>query len=63
MIGPNCMGLLNTDPGIQLNATLLAGLSTGGRVALSTQSGALGLAIPEYAARLALGLVGGRLGR
>ncbi len=56
MIGPNCMGLLNADPGVLLNATFSAVFPPAGRVAFSTQSGALGLAILEYARRVNLGI-------
>lgn len=56
MIGPNCMGLLNTDPAVRLNATFSPVFPPAGRVAFSTQSGALGLAILEYAQRVNLGL-------
>ncbi len=56
MIGPNCMGLLNTDPDIRLNATFTSVVPPPGRVALSSQSGALGLAILAWARRNRLGL-------
>jgi acetyl coenzyme A synthetase (ADP forming)-like protein len=56
LIGPNCMGLLNTDPAIRLNATFSPVVPIEGRVAFSTQSGALGLAILEYLQQLHLGL-------
>lgn len=56
MIGPNCMGLLNTDPDIRLNATFAPEAPPHGRVALSSQSGALGRAILEWARRNRLGL-------
>jgi len=55
LIGPNCMGVLNTDPSVRLNATFSPVYPPHGRVALSTQSGALGLAILDYAARLNIG--------
>jgi acetate---CoA ligase (ADP-forming) len=55
LIGPNCMGVLNTDPAVRLNATFSPVYPPRGRVALSTQSGALGLAILDYAARLNVG--------
>ena len=55
LIGPNCMGVLNTDPAVRLNATFSLVYPPLGRVALSTQSGALGLAILDYAARLNIG--------
>ena len=56
MVGPNCMGLLNTDPNVQINATFAPVFPPQGRVALSSQSGALGLAILELSRRRHLGL-------
>jgi acetate---CoA ligase (ADP-forming) len=56
LIGPNCMGLLNTDPAVRLNATFSPVYPPAGGVAMSTQSGALGLAILDYAKRLDIGI-------
>jgi acetate---CoA ligase (ADP-forming) len=56
LIGPNCMGLLNTDPAVRLNATFSPVYPPTGSVAMSTQSGALGLAILDYARRLDIGI-------
>jgi acetyl coenzyme A synthetase (ADP forming)-like protein len=56
LIGPNCMGIANTDPVVRLNATFAACKPTRGRVGFSSQSGALGLAIMEFANSLGLGL-------
>ena len=56
MVGPNCMGLLNTDPSVQLNASFSPVFPPPGRVAMSSQSGALGLAILAAAQRFQLGL-------
>jgi acetyl coenzyme A synthetase (ADP forming)-like protein len=56
LIGPNCMGLLNTDPAVRLNGTFSPVYPPAGGVAMSTQSGALGLAILEYAQRLHIGI-------
>jgi acetyl coenzyme A synthetase (ADP forming)-like protein len=56
LIGPNCMGLLNTDPAVQLNATFSPVYPPRGGVAMSTQSGALGLAILDCARRLDIGI-------
>ena len=56
LIGPNCMGLLNTDPSVRLNATFSPVYPPAGGVAMSTQSGALGLAILDYARRLNIGI-------
>ena len=56
LIGPNCMGVINTDPAVRLNATFAPSIPPTGRVGFSSQSGGLGLAIIEYANRLGLGL-------
>jgi acetyl coenzyme A synthetase (ADP forming)-like protein len=56
MVGPNCMGLINTDPAVRLNATFAPAAPPAGRVAMSTQSGALGLAILDYARQLHIGI-------
>jgi acetyl coenzyme A synthetase (ADP forming)-like protein len=56
MIGPNCMGILNTDPAVHLNATFSPVYPPSGGVAMSTQSGALGLAILDYARQLQIGI-------
>jgi acetate---CoA ligase (ADP-forming) len=56
LIGPNCMGIINTDPDIALNATFSPVYPPAGRVAMSTQSGALGLAILDTARRLNIGI-------
>src|SRR5688572_21440751 len=56
LIGPNCMGIANTSTDVQLDATFAPTKPTAGRVGFSSQSGALGLAILEYAKSLRLGL-------
>jgi acetyl coenzyme A synthetase (ADP forming)-like protein len=56
MVGPNCLGVLNTDPEVQLNATFAPAWPLRGNVALSSQSGALGVAILDYAKELGLGI-------
>ncbi|HUF47706.1 MAG TPA: GNAT family N-acetyltransferase, partial [Vicinamibacterales bacterium] len=56
MVGPNCMGLVNTDPGVRLNATFSPIYPPAGRLAMSTQSGALGMAILDYARQEDIGL-------
>jgi len=55
MIGPSCMGLLNADPTVRLNASFSPNFPPPGRVAISAQSGALGLAILAAAHRFNLG--------
>ena len=56
MIGPNCLGLLNTDPAVNLNATFAPTWPPHGRVAFSSQSGAIGLTILDYARDLGIGI-------
>lgn len=56
LIGPNCMGIINTDPDVRLDATFAPNVPPAGRVGFSSQSGALGLAIIEHANSLGLGL-------
>lgn len=56
LIGPNCMGIANTNPDVLLDATFAPGIPPRGRVGFSSQSGALGLAIMEFAGSLGLGI-------
>jgi len=56
LVGPNCLGLINTDPGIRLNASFSPVYPPEGRIAMYSQSGALGLAILALAKRMELGL-------
>ncbi|MBN1254948.1 MAG: GNAT family N-acetyltransferase [Deltaproteobacteria bacterium] len=56
IVGPNCMGVINTDPGINLNATFSRIFPPQGNVAFLSQSGALGLSILEYANNLNIGI-------
>ena len=48
MVGPNCMGLLNTDPAISLNGTFTPVWPPAGNIGMLSQSGALGLAVLDY---------------
>jgi acetate---CoA ligase (ADP-forming) len=56
LIGPNCLGILNTIPGVRLNATFAPAMPPPGKVGFLSQSGALGLAVIELARERALGL-------
>ncbi|HEY3582684.1 MAG TPA: GNAT family N-acetyltransferase [Pyrinomonadaceae bacterium] len=56
LIGPNCMGIVNTNPAVLLDATFAPAVPPRGRVGFSSQSGALGLAIMEFANSLGLGI-------
>ncbi len=49
LLGPNCLGLINTDPGVSLNATFARSGAHPGSIAFLSQSGALGTAILDYA--------------
>ncbi len=56
MVGPNCLGVVNTDPAVSLNATFMPQPVLSGSVALLSQSGAVGIAAIEAATRVGLGL-------
>jgi acetyl coenzyme A synthetase (ADP forming)-like protein len=56
LVGPNCMGVLNTAPDVRLNATFSPVFPPRGNVALLSQSGALGLAILDFSRKLNIGL-------
>ena len=56
MVGPNCMGLLNTGDAVRLNGTFAPVYPPAGNVAMSSQSGALGIAILDYANRHNIGI-------
>ncbi len=55
MVGPNCMGVINTDRAVRMHGTFSRVWPPAGNVAMSTQSGALGLAILDYASQLNIG--------
>ncbi len=56
LVGPNCMGVINTDPQVRLNATFSPTMPLEGNVAFLSQSGALGVAILSIAEERNLGL-------
>ena len=55
MIGPNSMGLFNTNPDLSLNATFSPTSPIPGHVGFISQSGALGVAVLELSQKLGLG--------
>ena len=55
LIGPNCIGAINTDPAAPLNATFGPLMPPPGRIGMATQSGALGLAAIDFTAARGLG--------
>jgi acetyl coenzyme A synthetase (ADP forming)-like protein len=56
LIGPNCMGIMNTDPAVRLNATFAPRFPPEGRIGFLSQSGALGLAVIDHVIGRGLGL-------
>lgn len=50
LIGPNCLGVINTEPDVRLNASFARAMPAGGRIAFLSQSGALCTAVLDYAA-------------
>jgi acyl-CoA synthetase (NDP forming)/GNAT superfamily N-acetyltransferase len=56
VVGPNCLGVVNADPSVRLNATIAPQAPGRGRVGFFCQSGALGVAILAAAKRWGLGL-------
>jgi acyl-CoA synthetase (NDP forming)/RimJ/RimL family protein N-acetyltransferase len=56
LMGPNCLGLINTDPGVLLNASLSPLMPPRGRAGFFCQSGALGSAILKKVYNRGLGL-------
>lgn len=56
VIGPNCMGVVNTHPDVRLSATFAPTTPAPGRLAFMSQSGALGLAIMDYSSRIGVGI-------
>ena len=56
MVGPNCMGVLNTRADVAMNATFAPSMPPPGPVAFMSQSGAMGLSILDYAQQLGIGV-------
>jgi acetyl coenzyme A synthetase (ADP forming)-like protein len=56
IIGPNCLGIQNTNPTVNMNASFAPIYPLHGRTAFGSQSGALGGAIISYAIQINLGL-------
>ena len=56
LVGPNCLGVLNSDPRVSLNATLAGFRVPAGRLAICSESGAIGIALLGHAAARRLGV-------
>ncbi|KPJ63346.1 MAG: acyl-CoA synthetase [Planctomycetes bacterium DG_23] len=49
LVGPNCLGVINTDPEVSLNASFARSIPKRGNIAFLSQSGALCTAVLDYA--------------
>jgi acetyl coenzyme A synthetase (ADP forming)-like protein len=56
LVGPNCMGVMNTSPDICMNATFAPTMPPAGATSFLSQSGALGVTILDYAAEYGIGI-------
>ena len=55
LIGPNCLGIINADPKVRLNATFARKMPQPGKLAFISQSGALCTSVLDYAERRQIG--------
>ncbi|MFQ6047175.1 MAG: CoA-binding protein, partial [Gemmatimonadales bacterium] len=56
LVGPNCVGVLNSHPSVRMNATFAPAMPPPGPVAFMSQSGAMGVSILDYAESLGIGV-------
>jgi acetyl coenzyme A synthetase (ADP forming)-like protein len=56
LVGPNCMGVLNADPAVSMNATFAPSMPPFGRAGFVSQSGAMGLSVLDYAREYGIGI-------
>lgn len=56
MVGPNCMGVMNTSADVRLNGTFAPTMPPSGTIAFMSQSGAMGVTILDYAAEYGIGI-------
>ncbi|GGM21841.1 acyl-CoA synthetase [Streptomyces fumigatiscleroticus] len=56
LVGPNCLGLANTDDGVRLDATFAARHPGPGTAGIAVQSGGVGIALLDALARLGIGV-------
>ncbi len=56
MVGPNCMGVLNTSTAISMNGTFAPYMPPIGPIAFMSQSGAMGMTILDYASEYGIGI-------
>jgi acetyltransferase len=55
LVGPNCLGVINTDPSSSMNATFGTQMPKEGNIAFVSQSGALCVAVLDYAKEANIG--------
>jgi len=55
LIGPNCLGIINTDADVKLNASLADHIPPPGKVGFFSHTGALGVVILDYASERGIG--------
>ncbi|MDI3299562.1 MAG: GNAT family N-acetyltransferase [Bacillota bacterium] len=56
LVGPNCLGIINTAGELRLNASFAPRLPAPGRLGVASQSGALGIAILDVLSRIGVGV-------
>ncbi|GAA4783313.1 bifunctional GNAT family N-acetyltransferase/acetate--CoA ligase family protein [Actinomycetospora chlora] len=56
LVGPNCLGVVDTDPHVRLDATFAPGSAPAGPVGVVTQSGGVAIAVLEALRGLDLGV-------
>ncbi|MFD4560123.1 GNAT family N-acetyltransferase [Streptomyces sp. NPDC058469] len=56
LVGPNCLGVSNTDPELNLDATFAANHPSSGTAGIAVQSGGVGIALLDGLSRLGIGV-------
>lgn len=56
LVGPNCMGIMNTAAEVSMNATFAPSMPPRGATSFMSQSGAMGVTILDYAAEYGVGI-------
>ena len=56
LVGPNCMGLMNTEAAVSMNATFAPTMPPSGATSFLSQSGAMGVTILDYASEYGVGI-------
>jgi acyl-CoA synthetase (NDP forming)/GNAT superfamily N-acetyltransferase len=56
LVGPNCIGVINTDTAVRLNASFAPEPPPSGGLAVASQSGAVGVALLDHAERTGCGI-------